>query len=525
MKNSVKSIVKSPLSFSLSFYKKKLKNSVILKLYGKVICIDIKNLNYVNFEIKDIKLKIINYYLENIPLKKSFKDHLINHLYINNTSLHRKTCLIKFLLDNNSNGIKKITALFLSKRDIKLFKSFHIQINKIKTIKPNFTFLSILKQILREKLKSDRSIKFYDEKKSHFDKNIKYYTLIRDWKLDAEDIHVNKIKKSMSNTIIYLKPDIKGLCKSKKKVKYLEYLRENEQNHFEYYPKVNFYNILKKAVKIYLKSYPNEIKLNMVQILIEREWIDKFLIYIIKKFPYIQEFYTKEEYYTGTTYLSQKLKENNIKTINYAHGLGVYCPIVNYDEFYVFSKMQASYYDGCTKFKYFGSKSPLTIKNYDKDNSIALLFICQNILSHINSNSIKDSYKKIIQFVEKLALDMKIQIFAKYHPLSKDVDMILSKNIQIIDNIEALPKGYNYLALTFYSTYSVDLLNQMPFLILNPNEKVNLQYHFPNKDILYVKTYNELKKRIEDFLYNSKNYYEYWNNLISITNDFFYDSN
>ena len=157
-------------------------------------------------------------------------------------------------------------------------------------------------------------------------------------------------------------------------------------------------------------------------------------------------------------------------------------------------------------------------KKKEKTNlntKLALFFICQNLLSHASSPTIKSSYKDVIKFIEQLAVDYDIPIFAKYHPASKESDKILSKSIIIVDDTKDLPEDNYYLALAFGSTYSMDLLGDMPFLLVNPTD-FYLKYTFPNEDFILAKSYQELKKKIKKLITDREYYYQYWDKLISV---------
>lgn len=502
-------------SYILNFYKNELKNSIIFKINNKKIKINTSSINYVRIEIRDIEIAVINHYLEKTNLNESYKNHLFNQLFMINPEIYKKACLINYLINSDKKKIKFISASFMKKKDNELFKKFNITFREIKSQKINLLIVSIVRLLIEKKRDYNNSKKIYNEKYSKINSNLKYSKIIKDWNKDAQDFHVQKDKKSLDNAIIYLKPDIKKLLKSKKRIKYLRYLRNGNQDYFEYSPNINFSYVYKQALSIYFSSLPNEIKIGLINIIIQRISLDDFIEYIQKKFPDIKEFYTKEEYFTGTTYLTEKLKNEKIKTINYAHGVGSYCPIVNYDEFYVFSKAQANYYLSSSKFKVYEVAPSKKKEKTNLNTKLALFFICQNLLSHASSPTIKSSYKDVIKFIEQLAVDYDIPIFAKYHPASKESDKILSKSIIIVDDTKDLPEDNYYLALTFGSTYSMDLLGDMPFLLVNPTD-FYLKYTFPNEDFILAKSYQELKKKIKKLITDREYYYQYWDKLISV---------
>ena len=99
----------------------KILNFISIRANNKIFYFNINDIKFGNYAIREIKIDIIKYYLNNLNLKNSFKIHLFNNLYRNNRDIYKKACLIKFLSVNDI-IIEKITARFLSKEDITLFK-------------------------------------------------------------------------------------------------------------------------------------------------------------------------------------------------------------------------------------------------------------------------------------------------------------------------------------------------------------------------------------------------------------------
>ncbi|KKN24020.1 hypothetical protein LCGC14_0899180, partial [marine sediment metagenome] len=490
----------------------KILNFISIRANNKIFYFNINDIKFGNYAIREIKIDIIKYYLNNLNLKNSLKIHLFNILFTKNRKIHKKACLIKFLSDNNS-VIEEITASFLSKKDITLFTKFNIKIKKIKSFKINITSFLMIYYLIIKKIQYYQRVKYSPKKKMEFNPNIKYFTLLRAFFEITEDFYLKKLGKSFDNTIIYVRTEYykRNL---KKHLLYLEQLKTNKRNYFCYIPKIkNFYNVLKKAIKIYFSSIPNEYKISILQIIITRIEIDDLVNYINNNFPDIREFYTSEDGDPHTTYMTEKIQERNIKVTNLAHGLNVYGPIVNYDLFYVFSKIQKNQYMGTSKFKFYKMAIPKMEKKNSLQKKFALFFICTCFL---NSRPYNSAYKDAIDYIERIAREYNIPIYAKYHPRSIARDKILSKKIIIINQIEDLPREYNYLAITLSSTYVMELLNSMPFLIINHQNKLNLGIFYPTDDLTYVKTYQEFKEKIEKFMRNPNYYNEYWNILISL---------
>lgn len=479
---------------------------------------NINQLNYEKSEIREIKKKIINHYYHNIKLNNSFKQHYFNHLIGINVDISKKANLIKYLLDKNFN-IEKISTSFVSKNDKTLLANFNIYIKDIKPTKTKLNPLSIILWLIEQYKQYNKKKKYFLEEKSNFDPNIKYTRMLRAWFALSENIYTNKLKKSLNKTIIYVTPHIiKGKISHRQK-RYLEHLKNKKRNYFFYIPKIDYCYLLKIGIKIYFSSFPAQIKIPLLQIIKERMEIDDIIRYINIKFPSIKEFYTKEEFFPESVYLTEKLKKSKIKVINSAHGIGVYGTIVNYDLFYIFTKIQKNHYNGrgTAKLEFFKSIEPLK-KEQDTKKDFALLFIHQNVLSTPSRKSKSSStlYKEILSYIEKIALDLDIPVFAKYHPGSTKKDKILSNNIKIIEKIEDLPNKYNYLATTLHSSYVLELLETMPFLIINPQNRINMKDFFPNNRSIYALTYKEFREKIEEFFENQESYYEYWDKLFSL---------
>ena len=121
-----------------------------------------------------------------------------------------------------------------------------------------------------------------------------------------------------------------------------------------------------------------------------------------------------------------------------------------------------------------------------------------------------------MEYVVKIAETDLCPILIKYHPNSIEIDKIHSNKVKIVKNIKNLPQNYNYIAFTFHSTYVYELISQMPFLCINPDMAISLEYFFPNEDSIYIKSYKDFENKLKLFL-EEKNYcYTYWNTLIKM---------
>ena len=501
--------------FQILFNRIKLQDVIIFKINERKKSIYTEELIYRNPEIRDIKIDIIQYYLKRLKLNRSYRNHLFNYLYQVDPKIYKMACLIKYLSDKRQK-VAVISAQFLTKEDITIFQQFNLKIEKIKQlkikIKPNLNLIPMILSLRNKKKQYKKLKEVFSNEKSMFNHEIKYKVMLRAKMKHFENVYLNKLEKSLDNTIIYLDTSLTSLTFRQKE--YIKHLKQNKRDFFFYIPKINYYQSFKAGLRICFSLLPKEFKISMFRVLIQRKEIDDLIKKIKKYFPNIEEFYTGNKIYFGATYLNEKLKEMRIKTINFSHGLGLACPYVNYDIFYVFSKMQRNYYIGTSTFKFFISKLSKMRKENLTYKKLALFFIGQTLFSD-TSLKLTSIYEKVISFVEKITLDLKIPTYVKYHPGSTAKEKILSDKIIIVDKIEDLPLDYNYLAITLYSTYVVELLNLMPFMIINPQEKMNMKYYFPNNDSIYAKTYQEFKDKVNKLMKDTNYYLEYWNKIIS----------
>ncbi len=493
----------------------KIQDVIIFKINESKKSIYTEELIYGNPEIRDIKINIIQYYLNRLKLNRSYRNHLFNYLYQVDPKIYKMACLIKYTSDKRQK-VDVISAQFLTKEDLPIFQQFNLKIEKIKQlkikIKPNLNLIPMILSLRNKKKQYKKLKEVFSNEKSKFNPKIKYKVMLRAKMKHFENVYSNKLDKSLDSTIIYLDPSLTSL--TFRQLEYIKYLKQNKRDFFFYIPKINYYQSFKAGLRICFSFFPKEFKTSLFRVLIQRNEIDDIIINLKKNFSCIQDFYTGNKIYLGATYLNERLEEMRIKTINFSHGLGLACPYVNYDIFYVFSKMQRNYYLGTSTFKYFILKLPIKKKEDIGNKKLALLFISQTLFSD-TSLKLTSTYKKVISFIERITLDLKIPVYAKYHPGSTEKDKILSNKIKIVEKIEDLPSDYNYLAVTLYSTYVVELLNFMPFIILNPQERMNMKYYFPNIDSIYAITYQEFKDKIDKLMKDTNYYLKYWNEIIS----------
>ena len=502
--------------------KKRIRDLIIFTSKRKKKKINFYEINYTSSQIRDIKITIIRYYLHKININKSYKEHLFNYLYRHEPIFHRKSCLIKYLLDKKFK-IDKISASFLIKSDIPLFSKFNLKIKKIKPIKINILF-SIISLLIFRITHQRKKVKMKVEKKSNFNSKIKYYNMLRTKDKNEQfiDLYKYRLGKSLDNTIICISPYSKRKY-APRGSKYLKPLQTIRKNVFYYNPRMNFYDILKKAIRIYLTcSLPHELKIQILQIYIQRIGIDDFINCIKKNFTHIREFYTGHEFYEGLVYLTEKLRELNIKIIIFEIGIGMsLSPIINSDLFYVFSKLQKNLFYGTSKFKYYKLNLPLK-RNIDySKKKFALFFICE-VFEKTPTPRYNSTYKEVINYIEQIARDYEFPVYAKYHPISTAHDKIFSKKIEIVEKIEDLPQEYYYLSTLMVSTYALELLNLMPFLIINPQNTFNLKYAFPDDDLIYVNSYQEFREKIERFKQKIDYYNKYWEDLINLIKKYYF---
>ncbi|MFX1392110.1 MAG: hypothetical protein ACFFAH_00920 [Promethearchaeota archaeon] len=424
-------------------------------------------------------------------------------------------------------NLKEISAFFLKPNDFLLFKILGLEIKKIKSRAKFYNFIQIAFSMLLilNKFKKYEKILSLLKKKIHpnFDEKRKYFINLRASDLNYQNIFLEKLNKTFDNVIINFLPRIVNNSIDKRQLKYLNYLKKNKLNFFIYVPKFDYKLLLKKGINLYFSKFPNEFKIPLFWIILERMYIDCYIEVLKKFFPYLKEVYMNEESKSFSVYLSERLKNSKIKAINYSHGLTIGAPMVKFNEFYIYSKIQENFYQGTSKFKFFKEKK-LNKPSYDfSKRDFAIFIVHQNILSGIKSGIFKKGYLSFIQFIEQLVNDFSFPIYIKYHPRSIETDKIFSEKIRSVKNIQDLPKNYNYLALSYSSTYVIDILEQMPFILVVPQGKDELKYYFPNEKTIFVETYKELKERIINFLDNPKFYEQYWEAIISVINNSYYN--
>ena len=120
------------LSFLLRFKLKhldrilkfKVQNSVFLKINNKIFHINIEDINYLYFEVRQLKSEIINhYYFKKINLNHPFKEHFYNYLLNQARYFDRKASLIKYLFELNY-PVKEVNSFYISKNDKNIFRIY-----------------------------------------------------------------------------------------------------------------------------------------------------------------------------------------------------------------------------------------------------------------------------------------------------------------------------------------------------------------------------------------------------------------
>lgn len=443
---------------------------------------------------------------------------------------HKKACLLMLLKQFNIKEINEIKSNFLNKNDIKIFKQFGINIKKIKKKRVDSIFLLLLRTFGMNFILYLKSRKLYKEKYSKVG-NKKYKRILSAWSMGNIDTYLNELNIPVINSgldflikdsLIFLKPHRKNIFINKTLFKFLIFLRKKYYDYFEFYPKMNFLKLFKQMFRIYFSKIPNEIKKDLLAVFIERQYVDGLINYILKNFSNIEEYCTDAIFHTYNTYMSEKLRENNIKSIDVSKILDTASPFLSFDEAYICSKTQQQCYTAPnTVFKY-KKRNPIQLNKKEiKKKKFAIFFVHQSLFSDIaltNSITIRPIYYKVVDFIERLAMELDIPIFAKYHPRSIKIDKFLSNNIKIVKDIKELPKDYNYLALTYFSNFAIELLKIMPFILINIEARMNLKYIFPNEDLIYAESYAELKSKII-VLSENENYIKYWKQLDSLMSE------
>jgi hypothetical protein len=486
--------------------------NVEIKINNKKYRIDYKMINAINIEIREEKFKIIDQILKSQKIKTSNQKHLFNVLYAQNKFIHLKACFLKYF-KNIKIPIQELSSAYFQNDDLCLIQDDNLTILKIKS---KYKLLLVFEIIIET---ISRIIKFKEEKSNYptgffnYKENENYTKILRAWVEVSENIFVQKLEKSFKNTIIHLNPF--NILKERQ-IFYRKNLEDTKKSYFYYIPNFLNLNVLKKMTTIIFSKQAGYLKSGFIEYVFQqRESIDLVNFYK-ENFPNLSEIYTKEEFNPAFPYVADLVKRNGVILTNSAHGLGTYCPYIDASEFYFFSKMQKRYYIGNFKSKYFGlhfNKSKLL--DIQQDKELSLFFVGQSILSSIESRNFKFGYKKIIGMLERLHEELNIKIFAKYHPNSKQEDRIFSNKIKIINSIDELPENNNYIAITLFSTYVLDIISKMPFIILNPLEHDLFKYQFPQSEQINIPNYEILKKRIQLYRAFPNEYLSFLENFVS----------
>ena len=62
----------------------------------------------------------------------------------------------------------------------------------------------------------------------------------------------------------------------------------------------------------------------------------------------------------------------------------------------------------------------------------------------------------------------------------------------------------------------MELLDSMPFILINPQNRIDLTYYFPENEFIYATNYQELKNKVDKFLISQNYYQEYWEKIYQI---------
>jgi hypothetical protein len=482
---------------------------------------NLNQLNYHRSELREVKIKIIDSMIKNLNFNSSIKYHFM-HFCLSDKIFEKKANIIKFIEENNLQKMK-IESFYLNSSDgnLDLLRSSKIEIktNRLKSLLSFFkNIFSLLNVFTSTLLRNGKFNKIYSNINQNYNLALGYTTIIRDWSRRAERIYSEVLKKDLSNVIIYINPEVQNNKISRRQMEYIKNLQVNNRSFFIYYPKFSFIRYLKAfnlGIKVVLSSRYKYVRDILLKILVQRALIDDIIRYIKVHFPNLKKFIGKEEFYSGTTYLTERLKQLGITTINLAHGVGIYSNVALYDIFYVFSKIQKDhYYLGDSKFKLYPIKNKNVVQNHklESKKELALFFVHQWTFSNTKSKKFHYLFREVIKYQERLIEEIDIPIYAKYHPLSKEKDKILSTKMRIIESIEDLPKNYRFLTISFYSTYVLELLESQPFLLINHEGKFNIDNWFPDNPLFIVKDYKSFKDKVLE-LKNYDAYKEYWEDL------------
>lgn len=316
---------------------------------------------------------------------------------------------------------------------------------------------------------------YYSFSKITANRRKRFKTLIKTWCDVDINLHRHKVASEQSFIVIY--PFVANI---KRGLNHIKYVQQHFPKRFSLmgirYSHSKWINILfSKGIKrdLNLLHYEYQGAINH-----------------IKDLRGFKVIYTSEEFMANNYLINKRLKNDKIRIINIAHGLGLYSPYSCFDQFKTLNNYQLEFYSRFSEIEeikalYDDPKTitqlSLSLTEYD------LIFIHQNYEDH--SDKIRESVYQndLIEILNKYSTKHKCYI--KFHPNTKySVKKLTLKKFYNLKEYTNTKKKKIFLGTLSTSYYS---FRNEGIYVLVGEDKTLLKNIFGGKNIIYNKS--ELK--------------------------------
>jgi len=182
----------------------------------------------------------------------------------------------------------------------------------------------------------------------------------------------------------------------------------------------------------------------------------------------VREVYTSDEFEIAGVVLYGALRQAGVKVINTAHGVGFYCPYVNYSEFFGFTRHQAEFYTRrCPDLNALtrsDSNSALCAVEAAGSEELppAIVLIDQNF-EDFGCAAEADALIRTKSLLIKYSEERKVHFFVKVHPNSRISSAAWKMGKTVTDWV--VVQDYQPVFVTINSTALFDVRNCGPVLV------------------------------------------------------------
>lgn len=182
----------------------------------------------------------------------------------------------------------------------------------------------------------------------------------------------------------------------------------------------------------------------------------------------VKEVYTSDEFEIAGVVLYEALRQAGVKAINTAHGVGLYCPYVDYSEFFGFTKHQAEFYTrrcpGLNALTRSHSNSALCAVEAAGSDELppAIVLIDQNF-EDFGCMSEADALRSTKSLLINYSEDRRVHFFVKVHPNSRASSAAWVMGKAVTD--WGVVKDYRPVFITINSTALFDVQGSGPVLV------------------------------------------------------------